>query len=290
MALLIIPIHIRVASQDRAALDDHPRLGRARGQRTVVVRHQTPPVGPPDIPGLQGQEQKHPHESNPCIERRRQHVRIARPPLLVHPIHVNVEEDASGPPHDVVDCPHRWHAGRGAHDERHVYELDPFLVRVLAPEEVHRDWAQEANQEPPVQGGVHTLAREHAEGTNHPPYDGRVVEDFVPRARPRAAFGQKGRVADVLHGREEPPRCAEVHARCNYGNIYVNVWNKCMCAFADLHDEHGLGRDLHVVTQFEITHEPKCLYHAYVSVRLESNICKGPSRVNVTYDHLSYDV
>lgn len=57
-----------------------------------------------------------------------------------------------------------------------------------------------------------------------------------------------------------------------------------------LHNEHGSGRDFHVMTQFEIAEETKSLYHAYVTVCLENYVRKRSAWEYITDNHLCDNV
>lgn len=59
-----------------------------------------------------------------------------------------------------------------------------------------------------------------------------------------------------------------------------------MFSITNLDNKHGLGRDLHVVTQFEVTKKHECLWHADITIGLESHISKRLAWINIPNNQL----
>lgn len=57
-----------------------------------------------------------------------------------------------------------------------------------------------------------------------------------------------------------------------------------------LNEEHRFGRDLHVMSELEVSEEGHRLGHAHIAKYLEADIGDGLPRLYQTHDVLCYDV
>jgi hypothetical protein len=234
-----------------------------------VLPGRPPPV---DVPVLHGQRevQQHPHERDAGVQRRGEDVVVPLPPHLAVPEHEEVEDDADQHPRVVVD-------GRRADEHRQVDHGDPAPAGERPVQRVLDDGARRADEEEPVERAVVAERDEDAAWADEAPDDGRVEEDAVVGARSRAVDGEERVIADVLDGAQQPVRHPEVDRDGDDGPD-------------ELHQEHGLGRDLHVVPELEVGEERHSLRHAHVAVHLEADVGDGHAREYESDDVLGDDV
>ena len=257
--------------------DDDSWRGGAGGQVAAVVGDSSPPLRTVDVEVSERDEGEDGHEGDSCVEPRGEHVVVSHPPGLVASVDDVVEEEADEPPHEEVDATRGEQPAGAGEDERQVDGGEHAVARVGALEQPHGQRRQQPHQEQVVHLPVVAQAAEHAQRSHDAPDDGGVVEDVVAGARPWAAAGQPLDVADVLHRGEQPPRGGEVHrGRRDRAR--------------ELRQEHGPGRDLHVVAQLEVGQQRQRLAHADEAVRLEHHVGQRLPRVQVADDELRHDV
>ncbi|MQM14205.1 hypothetical protein Taro_047134 [Colocasia esculenta] len=166
-----------VCLEHRAAL--HLDAGRRGALRQWAVVQLRPPPLEVSPFVLQREEQKHPHEGRPRIQRRRQHVVVPLPPPLAVPEHEVVEDGARHQPARDVGGRGRRHPGEAVGDDGYVDQGDPLLLRVHLAEHPHRHRQHGADEEQPHQVAVEAAVAEEPAGADEPPDDGGVEGDPV---------------------------------------------------------------------------------------------------------------
>ena len=170
--------------------------------------------GPPPVERVSRQREvdDDPHDGHAGVHGRRQHVVVALPPRLAVAEDEEVEDGADEAPGRVVDGRRRRHVGRGAQDDGQVDEADPPGVPRQRPgQEPHDRREDEAAEEEPVERAVVAQRAEDAARADQAPDHGRVEEDVVAGARPRAPRREELLLADVRHRGQQPPRHRRVH-------------------------------------------------------------------------------
>uniref|UniRef100_A0A804R0Z9 Uncharacterized protein n=1 Tax=Zea mays TaxID=4577 RepID=A0A804R0Z9_MAIZE len=235
-----------------------------RGER-APVQIIAPPVEA-DVLQAQAQVDEHGHERQASVERAREQVVVALPPVTPVPVDHVPRQEPGNDPRGVVDGGGRRHHAGGADEHGHVDEQDPALAREHPVREPHEEGRDGAAQEEPVDRRVGAEVAEDPARADEAPDDGRVVEHVVHGARPGAVGGEQLRAADVGDAVHEPPRRPDVHERRDQRPHH-------------LRHEHGPRRDLHVVAQLEVLQEGQRLRHADVAVHLEAHVGDGTARV-----------
>lgn len=117
----------------------------------------------------QSEIQKHSHESQSSIQRRRQHIIISLPPFFSVPKNEEIEDNSNDNPAIEVDGGGRWHDGGGAQEDGEVNEGDPLVIRESLLKKPNQERANCAADEEPVEGGVITERAEDSFGANEAP-------------------------------------------------------------------------------------------------------------------------
>ncbi|OAY70275.1 hypothetical protein ACMD2_11842 [Ananas comosus] len=247
-------ISLLTPSEDRAAIHNDP-FGRGTRREVAVLAGGPPPVEALVLHRHRKVEQ-HPHHRHPRVQPCRQDVVVPLPPLLPVPVHEEVEHRPDRRPRRVVYCSSRRHIGSCTKKHGKVYQGDPRLLGEDPVEGPDDDRADSTAKEEPIERAVIAQRAEDAARAHQAPDDGRVKEDAVTGARPRAVGREEVPLADVGDRAQEPP----CHAY-----------------------EHGFGRDLHVMAELEIGKEGDGLRHAHVTVDLEAHVGDRLSRQDQTH-------
>ncbi|KAH7667233.1 hypothetical protein IHE45_12G046300 [Dioscorea alata] len=115
-----------------------------------------------DIIGLQGKINNNAHKCHTGVQRRRQHIHIPCPPILILPIHHKVEDKGDDEPRHVMHCFRRRHACCYTDNYRHINEPNPFLFRECFCEKPNWYLSKHANEEEVVHVLVDAEVAEHS--------------------------------------------------------------------------------------------------------------------------------
>ena len=248
--------------------DPHRRIQIIR----IIRRNADPPptchIG---VRQIQCQNNDNRADRQPDIQARRRNIVEAHPPTAVAVPDVFVEDVAHNAPGKVVEGCRGGKLAGATEDERHGDVFDGRFGE-HARQYVDDDGGHDPCEPKPLEVLIETADGENALGADEPPDDGGVEED--------AAIGTVELVglvfgADVGDGAAESPfQNADLH---NTGPEGGN----------GLGHEHGAGRDLHVLADFQILGEVETLSHCDVAVRLEKHHSYGTTWLYVARDEFA---
>jgi len=118
---------------------------------------------------LQGEEQEHPHERGPCIERCREYVIVLLPPSLVVIEHKVVEDGSCDQPAGNVGWSGWRHPCKAVGDNWNVDERDPLLVWEDLAQRPHGNRQDSSNEEEPDKVTVHASWSKEPSWSYQPP-------------------------------------------------------------------------------------------------------------------------
>lgn len=164
-----------------------------------------------------------------------------------------LEHKAYYAPGKVVQRRRRWDGSCSTEDERR-HEEARWGLRIAFHVEVNAHGDDGADDKEKEEAGVDTAGGEHAVRADEAPDDGGGEEDAAAGAGEVVGLVGLADVGDVGEGEVEDDDLDEAGEGC--GDY--------------LGEEHGPGRDFHVMAEFEVAHEGQCLGHGDVAKRLEA--------------------
>jgi len=222
---------------------------------------------------LQNKEGQHRRDSHTRVEPRGKNVVVLRPPREVTPANDVLEDKPDDRPGRVVDSGGGGYETSTTEDDGEVDEAYPG-VGPLFIERPSNDRGDSADEEKQAERLVDLAHRELASRADDPPDDGGSPEDLGTRAGELVLL----RVgAHTLNVAEHPGLNGELDSTSEGGAD-------------DLTEEHGTGRDLHIVTELEVRRKGESLSHSNVSPGLEHHHRDRTTRESVPDDELGDDV
>jgi len=222
---------------------------------------------------LEGKEDDDNRHRDTRVECSGKDVVILGPPREVTPSNNVLENETNTCPRNVVEGSRRRDKASSIEDDR---EIDVFQEAVGVPpvEGPRNGGCCRANQEEEDQRIIGLPMTEHEPRADDTPNDAGSSEDLGARAD-ESVFLIRG--AEVLDIGEHPGLDTQLDGTSNYCRD-------------DLAPEHGSGRDLHVMAQFEVRGELQGLGHGDVTPGLEHHHRDRMSREGIANNELSNHV